>query len=125
MQLLYAWEIQGRPPMGRVAATVIARHPHCREALERAEPLAEAVAHGVPVLDAEIAAAAERWRLERIGVIERCILRLGLHEMLSEAVPVRVAINEAVRLAHWFAGEKAPPFVNGVLDAIARRAGRL
>lgn len=125
VQLLYAWELQGRPPLEHVVADLMAAHPRCRGALERAEPLAAAVAASVPRLDQLIADAAERWRLERIGLVERNILRLGLHEVLAEAVPPRVAINEAVRLAHWFAGPKAPAFVNGVLDALARGAGRL
>jgi N utilization substance protein B len=67
----------------------------------------------------------EHWRPERIGVIERNILRIALHELLMETAPPRVIIDEAVRLAQRFAGVKAPAFVNGVLDRLARRAGRL
>lgn len=125
LQLLYAWELRGRPQLADVAAALVGRYPGCRSALERAEPLAQAVVSHAGELDARIGDAAEHWRLARIGVIERSILRLGLHEVLAGAVPVRVAITEAVRLAHWFAGAKAPPFVNGVLDALARQAGRL
>lgn len=93
--------------------------------LERAEERAGAVVAAIPRLDAEIGAAADNWRLERIGVIERNILRLALFEIEQGSVPVKVAINEAIRLALWFAGPKAPPFVNGVLDTIAHRLGRL
>ncbi len=125
LQLLYAWELQGRPSVAAVTSALVARHPGCRAALEGAEPLAASVAADVATLDAQITAAAHHWRFERIGVIERNILRLGLHEVLGTAVPVKVAISEAVGLAHRFAGPKAPAFVNGVLDALARRAGRL
>ena len=59
------------------------------------------------------------------GVIEKNILRLGLMELEAGATPAPVVIDEALRLAHWFAGDKAPPFVNGVLDTLARRLGRL
>lgn len=76
-------------------------------------------------LDEEIAAVAEHWRLERLGAVERNILRLGVHELLAGDPPAPVVIDEAVRLARWFAGAKAPAFVNGVLDATARRLGRL
>lgn len=90
-----------------------------------AEELADAVAARCEELDEEIAQAAEGWRLARIGVVERNILRLGLYELVREHVPPRVALDEAIRLAHWFAGSKAPAFVNGVLDALARRHERL
>ncbi len=125
LQLLYAWEIQGRPPMGAVVVGLLAGAPQRRSAVERAEPLASAVAADVARLDEEIAAAVEHWRPQRVGVIERTILRLALYELLADRVPPRVVISEAVRLAHWFAGAKAPAFVNGVLDALARRVGRL
>ena len=104
---------------------MIQRYGGCRLSLESAEPVAAAVADRVDALDADIGEAAEHWRLERIGVLERTILRAALAEILSGEVPVRVAISEAVRLAKWFAGARAPAFVNGVLDAIARRAGYL
>jgi len=63
--------------------------------------------------------------IERIGAVERNILRLALYELEEGEAAPAVIINEAVRLAHWFAGAKAPAFVNGVLDALARRLGRL
>jgi N utilization substance protein B len=90
-----------------------------------AEELAYAVAARREELDDEIAEAVEGWRLSRIGVVERNILRLGLYELVREHVPPRVALDEAIRLAHWFAGSKGPAFVNGVLDALARRHERL
>jgi N utilization substance protein B len=92
---------------------------------ERSEELAEAVASDAERLDVEIEAAVEAWRLSRLGTVEHNILRLALHELLAQTAPPRVVIDEAVRLAHWFAGLKAPAFVNGVLDALARRHGRL
>jgi N utilization substance protein B len=76
-------------------------------------------------LDAEAARASENWRLNRMAVIERNILRLGILELRRGEVPPKVAIDEAVRLAHWFGGARAPGFVNGVLDGIARALGRL
>jgi len=120
--LLYAWELQGRPDLGPVANALGSGGPG---ADQRAVALARAVAADAARLDAEIAVAVEHWRMERIGVVERVILRLGVRELMDGAVPAPVAISEAVRLAHWFAGPRAPAFINGVLDAIARRLGRL
>jgi N utilization substance protein B len=125
LQLLYAWELRGRPPLEEVMRGLLVREGRCSRALQEAEPLAAGVIAELPRLDDEIEQGAEHWRLERIGTIERNILRLGLYELFAERVPVRVAISEALRLAHWFAGPKAPPFINGVLDGIAQRSGRL
>lgn len=125
LQLLYAWELQGGPPMHGVA-TGLARltGPEPR-VLDRAEALASAVAADTVALDREAARAADNWRLSRIAVVERNILRLGIHELTRGEVPPKVVIDEAVRLAQWFGGAKAPGFVNGVLDRIARTLGRL
>jgi N utilization substance protein B len=125
LQLLYAWELQGTPPMGGVA-TGLARltGPEPR-ILDRAEALATDVAAEAGSLDAEVSRAAENWRMSRIAVVERNILRLGIHELRRGEVPPKVAIDEAVRLAHWFGGARAPGFVNGVLDGVARALGRL
>jgi len=50
---------------------------------------------------------------------------MGIHELRTGDVPPKVAIDEAVRLAHWFGGARAPAFVNGVLDRVAHTLGRL
>lgn len=90
-----------------------------------AEVLADAVLREREELDRHATEAAENWRLERIAPVERNILRIGVHELLRGDVPPKVAIDEAVQLAHWFGGAKAPSFVNGVLDRVAHSIGRL
>ncbi len=125
LQLLYAWELQGRPPMLHVAGDVVAWSGRRIRGFEEAETLATAVSDEILRLDDEISEAADNWRLDRIGAIERNILRLALHEMDVAEVPPRVTISEAVRLAHWFAGSQSPSFVNGVLDGIAHNRGIL
>lgn len=122
LQLLYAWETQDRPPLADVAAELVEGDSR---PWQRGLALADGVVADLARLDAEIARTAENWRLDRIGVVERNILRLGTLELTGEQTPPAVAIDEAVRLARWFAGPKAPAFVNGVLDALARRLGRL
>jgi N utilization substance protein B len=119
---LYAWEAQDRPPLGKVLGELAAKD---RRRWQSGMALAEYVTAQVERLDAEIARSAEHWRLERLGAVERNILRLGTWELLGQATPPAVAIDEAIKLARWFAGPKAPGFVNGVLDALARRLGRL
>ena len=125
--MLYAWDVQQRPPMATVVHQVLQlAGPRERPGTgDRASTIACGVATQATSLDTEIAGAADNWRLERIGAIERAILRLALFELHENAAPAPVVIDEAVRLAHWFAGPKAPAFINGVLDGLARRGGRL
>lgn len=123
LQLLYAWELHGQPPLETLDHELGNRL--AERGWERAHRLARDVVEQRAALDREIAATADHWRLERIGTVERNILRLAAHELLVGAPPAPVVIDEAVRLARWFAGSKAPAFVNGVLDALARRLGRL
>jgi N utilization substance protein B len=125
LQILYAWELQGSPPVSRVA-TGLARltGPEPR-VLDRAEALAFDVIAEVDALDAQVARASENWRMDRMAVVERNILRLGIHELRRGNVPPKVAIDEAVHLAHWFGDARAPGFVNGILDGVARSLGRL
>ena len=125
--MLYAWEMQQRPAMSAVVHQVLQlAGPRERPGTgDRASTLAHAVATHAGQLDEEISRAADNWRIERIGAIELAILRLALYELNEATAPAPVVIDEAVRLAHWFAGPKAPAFVNGVLDAIARRSGKL
>jgi transcription antitermination protein NusB len=125
LQILYAWELQGTPPISRVA-TGLARltGPEPR-IFDRAEALATGIVSEVELLDAQVARASENWRMDRIAVVERNILRLGIHELRRGDVPPKVAIAEAVHLAHWFGDTRAPGFVNGILDGVARSLGRL
>ncbi|UCG86574.1 MAG: transcription antitermination factor NusB [Gemmatimonadota bacterium] len=125
LQMLYAWEMQGGPPIQRVTMSVMRWNPRQIACGEAAEALATAVVDRIADLDRQIGEAADNWRLDRIGAVERNILRIGLHELQESETPARVVISEAVRLAHWFAGSKAPAFVNGVLDSLARVLGRL
>jgi N utilization substance protein B len=72
-------------------------------------------------LDNGIIAALENWNWERVGRIERNILRVALYEMRYGAdVPEKVAINEAIEVAKQFGSPEAPRFVNGVLDRLTK-----
>jgi len=126
LQILYAWELQGGSRSIPAVVNGVARLTGLQaRILDRAEQLAAGVVNEVDALDAEVAQAAENWRMSRIAVVERNILRLGIHELHRGEVPPKVAIDEAVQLAHWFGGARAPGFVNGVLDAVAHSLGRL
>lgn len=125
LQLLYAWETEGRPALDVLLPGVARLTRPAPEVLERAIDLAGAVMARHDELDRLFADAAEHWRVERLAVIDRNILRIGAYELATERVPPRVAIDEALWLAHRFGGRESPGFINGVLDAVARRLGRL
>jgi N utilization substance protein B len=75
--------------------------------------------------DALIAAHAHNWRVERMAVIDRLVLRLAIYELLTEpATPAKVIINEAIELARTFSGEEPVPFINGILDAVRKTLNR-
>ena len=125
LQLLYAWDLSGHPSIDTIVARLARAYGHAPEGFDRGADLAAQAIAGLPEFDRRVADAAEHWRFERVGVVERNILRLALAELAEGATPSRVVIDEAVKLAHWFAGAKAPAFVNGVLDSVARASGAL
>jgi N utilization substance protein B len=125
LQLLYAWELRGGPALPVIAGGLSRLTGPEPALLDRAEELARGVVADLESLDADAARASENWRMSRIGVVERNILRIAILELRRGRVPPKVAIDEAVRLAHWFGGARAPGFVNGVLDGIARATGLL
>ncbi len=72
-------------------------------------------------IDRMLQAHAQNWRIERMNVIDRLVLRMSVYEMLTQAeTPSKVIINEALELARSFSGEEAVGFVNGVLDAVRK-----
>ena len=125
LQLLYAMEMTAEPDSGVAMgglARIVGPEP---TVADDAQALVDGVTAHRAELDRITQAAATNWRLERIAVVERGILRLAVHELLLGMLPPKVVIDEAVWLAHRFAGPRAPAFVNGVLDRVARDLGRL
>ena len=129
IQMLYQWEV-GRLSMPEVRQTFWSHDDEAADPLSAelrafAMSLAEGVASAVEQLDPMIAEAAEHWRVERMNVTDRLILRLAVHEFLHEPeTPVKVIINEALELARSFSGDDAVRFINGILDRIRRTIGR-
>ncbi len=73
-------------------------------------------------LDQYTADAARNWRVERLAIVDRMLLRLAVHELLAHpSTPPRVVIDEAIDLARAYSGEQAAKFVNGVLDGVFKR----
>jgi transcription antitermination protein NusB len=126
LQALYAWEMRGgEANLERVATQVWDDMAITPEERRVAGPLVRFVAQRQRELDEELADVTTNWRLERVGAIERCVLRLAAAEMTIGETPPRVVIQEAVTLAERFGSGASAKFVNGVLDALARRMGRM
>ena len=126
--MLYQWEV-GRLEMAAVNETFWPLRadgdPANEDVRAFATRLAAGVADTVASIDPMIVEAAEHWRLERLNVLDRLILRLAIYELLHEpGTPSKVVINEALELARTFSGDDAVRFVNGVLDAVRRRLER-
>ena len=108
--LLYQWDVTGQPLTSL----------HEGEIDEYARALAESVAARAPELDALITEAADDWTADRLGAVERNVLRIAVQELDSGDVPEPVAIDEAVGLAKRYASDEAGRLVNGILGRIQR-----
>lgn len=126
LQALYAWDVRGTPPnLPRVAAAVWDDLAIAADERAFADALIQLVAAEQVEIDAELTEVTTNWRLDRLGHIERSVLRLAAAELMQGGTPPRVVIQECVRLAERFGSAQSARFVNGVVDALARRMGRL
>jgi N utilization substance protein B len=128
IQMLYQWEI-GRLTVPEVAQSfwrigeVDESIPE--RARTRAAELVRGTVESVGQIDQILVEASRNWRLDRMPVIDRLILRLGIYELLHDrSTPAPVVIDEAIELARRFSTEEAVPFINGVLDAVKHRIER-
>jgi N utilization substance protein B len=125
LQALYAWDLRDDGDLAVIASRMWDDLGVAPEEREFAGNLLRILmAHGAD-LDDELAEVTTNWRIERLGAIERCVLRLGAAELEQGVTPPRVVLQEMVRLAERFGSAPSARFVNGVLDALARRMGRL
>jgi transcription antitermination protein NusB len=108
--LLYQWDVTGQPLASLFEGDVD----------EYARRVAEAVVERAEDLDARITDAAEGWTADRLGAIERNVLRIAVYELDSGDVPDAVAIDEAVELAKRYASDEAGRLINGILGRIQR-----
>ncbi|HEX2095051.1 MAG TPA: transcription antitermination factor NusB [Longimicrobiaceae bacterium] len=123
LQGLYAWDTRGAEPEAAVR-TLHELFEHLRVSPQNrpyAEILVRLVAMNQDRIDRILRDALTNWRLNRLSVIDRNVLRLGVAEMLFvDDVPARLSIREMVRLAEKYGTHESPRFVNGVLDAVMR-----
>jgi N utilization substance protein B len=128
LQMLYQMELTQTG--AEAAAREFWGRPEAREAAGAdldevrafADDLVRRVTEKGREIDGEIEACAEHWKMDRMAVVDRNILRIGTCEILYVSeVPSKVAINEAIELAKRFGDAESSRFVNGILDKIAKR----
>ena len=130
MQALYEWDFGGaKGSTSEIIAHTMHDFAPKFDDKGFVHELVDGVAAHQGEIDALVIKYAPEWPLEKITMVDRNILRLGIYELLFvETIPSKVAINEAIELAKTFGGEMSGKFVNGVLGAIYRdrkEAGKL
>ena len=144
LQVLYQWDMTKRPVEEAIRsfydtldADKIAEEPMEEKdddgpeeedpASAGRDPFMEELARGAsemaPDIDHRIAEKSAHWKIERMPVVDRNILRLGIYEMSRQGTPAAVVIDEALELARQFSGEESVAFINGVLDAVHKEIG--
>jgi len=123
LQVLYRWESAGA---GETILQALNRVLQTRTVAPRRvaylELLLETLQDNLPEVDRVLQSALENWRLDRLSVMDRSILRLAAAELLYlEEIPPKVSIQEGIHLAEAYGGKDSPRFVNGVLDALYKR----
>lgn len=125
LQLLYTLDIIGHEDPHAASSGLARLTGPEPQVHDESRALVDGVLAHQAAIDRLASQAAEHWRFDRIASVERNILRIGIHELMVGVVPPKVVLDEAIWLAHRFAGAKAPAFINGVLDRVARDLGRL
>jgi len=128
LQMLYQWEIGRTSPGDTILSYWPAQEDSpalATEHREFANQLVRGTTQRVSEIDGLLAERAQNWRVERMAVLDRLVLRLATYELLAEAAtPAKVIINEALELARQYSGDEAVAFVNGVLDGVRKQLGR-
>jgi N utilization substance protein B len=128
LQMLYQWEI-GRTTPGDVILSYWPAHGELADLPDAHRDFANELVRGTTArldeIDRLLAARAANWRVARMAVLDRLVLRLATFELLGMPdTPPKVVINEAIELARVYSGEEAVGFVNGVLDGVRKEIGR-
>lgn len=126
MQSLFEWDFNGKQPgeLDNIAQRNFEEFAQGLKDTDFVTELLNGVSKNLDKIDQIIVAAAPQWPIEQIGVVDRNVLRLGLYELLfgnKDAVPPKVAINEAIELGKAFGEESSGRFINGVLGTVYKQ----
>jgi len=124
LQLLYQCDVRKIAPDDAMRDYFHTLYTEENEALPEPDAFMEKLLRGTfqeqELLDALITRRSDNWKLERMPVVDRNLLRMAAYELLRTETPAAVVIDEAIELARRFSGEESARFVNGVLDAMRK-----
>lgn len=125
LQVLFEWDMRGGPVDRAISHFYDSLYSEENENPPKPDKFMEELARGTVAkadeIDRKIESKAEHWRLDRMPVVDRNILRLAIYELSQQAVPAPVVIDEALELARQFSNDESVPFINGILDAVHRQ----
>ncbi|MFL6416179.1 MAG: transcription antitermination factor NusB [Bryobacteraceae bacterium] len=125
LQVLFEWDVRGGSIDSAISHFYESLYSEEDEKQPKPDRFMEELARGTVAnaksIDEHIEAKSEHWRLSRMAVVDRNILRLAIYELKQNAVPAPVVIDEAIELARQFSNDDSVSFINGVLDAVHRQ----
>ena len=125
LQVLFEWDMRREPVDQAIANYYDTLYSEESENQPKPDRFMEELVRGTVAnaeeIDREIEGKAQNWRLSRMAVVDRNILRLAIFELRQEAVPAPIVIDEALELARQFSNDESLSFINGVLDAVRRQ----
>lgn len=124
LQILFEWDMRKESVDGAISHYYDTLYSEESDVQPKPDPFMEELVRGTvesaSEIDKLIESRAENWRLERMAVVDRNILRLAIYELRRGSVPGPVVIDEAVELARQFSNDESLAFINGILDAVHR-----
>lgn len=124
LQVLYQWDLTKQPVENAISSFYDTLYSEENEEKPARDDFMEELAAGASSMasdiDHRISLKSANWKLERMPMVDRNILRLAIFEMSQQATPAAVVIDEALELARQFSGEESVSFINGVLDAVRK-----
>ena len=123
LQMLYQIDARGEDALDQMEEFCAQEEPEDEEVLAFARRLVLGTRAKREEIDGLLAAAAENWKLHRMAIVDRNILRMAVYEMLHiEEIPAKVSINEAIELGKRYSTKQSGSFINGILDRIRRES---
>src|SRR5688572_20803963 len=120
LQMLFQWDVT-HDAVDQIAVTFWENHEEPADVIEFARLLVSRTVEHVEEIDTIIQRHAENWRLDRMAIVDRNLLRLAVQEFIYDnETPKTVVINEAIEIARRFSGQESPQFINGILDSIRK-----
>ena len=124
LQVLYQVDIIGDSEWKNTLRHLVVEKHLDKASKKFTRELIEGTLKNLPELDALISGASQNWKISRMAVVDRNILRLAICEMLyQEDIPSAVSIDEAIELGKQYSGEKSAAFINGILDRVYKTIG--